>query len=381
MSTTWPTTRLGDVLRKSDEIFDGNGVTEYREITVRLWGKGVVERRRVDGASLSGRRFVARQGQFIASRIDARNGAMGFVPASLDGALVTNDFPLFDVEAKRLLPRFLGWLCRTPGFVELCLRASEGTTNRVRLKEDRFLALEIPLPPLVEQHRIVARIEALAVRVAEARSLRLHAAEEAEAFVVSVHSNLAGGRARMLGEILRLDEEATRILPTGSYPQVGVKSFGAGLFTKGPVAGTETTYKRFNRLYFGAVLLSQVKGWEGAVAVCPKDLAGWYVSPEYRTFRCVPAEAHPGYLASLVRTEWFWGRLKDATRGVGARRERTRPEQFLAIRIPMPTVEQQARGELLFAKVDALKRLQGETAAELDALLPSVLDRAFKGEL
>jgi hypothetical protein len=26
-------------------------------------------------------------------------------------------------------------------------------------------------------------------------------------------------------------------------------------------------------------------------------------------------------------------------------------------------------------------RLQSETAAELDALLPSILDRAFKGEL
>ena len=32
-------------------------------------------------------------------------------------------------------------------------------------------------------------------------------------------------------------------------------------------------------------------------------------------------------------------------------------------------------------EVDALKRLQAETAAELDALLPAVLDRAFKGEL
>lgn len=32
-------------------------------------------------------------------------------------------------------------------------------------------------------------------------------------------------------------------------------------------------------------------------------------------------------------------------------------------------------------QVDALKRLQTETAAELDALLPALLDRAFKGEL
>ncbi len=35
----------------------------------------------------------------------------------------------------------------------------------------------------------------------------------------------------------------------------------------------------------------------------------------------------------------------------------------------------------LQVKADALKRLQAETAAELDALLPSVLDKAFKGEL
>ena len=32
-------------------------------------------------------------------------------------------------------------------------------------------------------------------------------------------------------------------------------------------------------------------------------------------------------------------------------------------------------------EVDTLKKLQGETAAELDSLLPSILDRAFKGEL
>jgi hypothetical protein len=47
----------------------------------------------------------------------------------------------------------------------------------------------------------------------------------------------------------------------------------------------------------------------------------------------------------------------------------------------MPTVEQQEEGEVLFAKLDTLKPLQSETAAELAALLPSILDKAFKGEL
>jgi type I restriction enzyme, S subunit len=37
--------------------------------------------------------------------------------------------------------------------------------------------------------------------------------------------------------------------------------------------------------------------------------------------------------------------------------------------------------DALQAEVDALKRLQPETAAELDALLPGILDKAFKGKL
>ena len=101
----------------------------------------------------------------------------------------------------------------------------------------------------------------------------------------------------------------------------------------------------------------------------------------YRTFRCIESEAQPNYLAAIVRTEWFWSRLAHATRGVGARRERTRPEQFLNIEIPMPDLNRQRMGERVIPDVDALKRVQAETGAELDALLPSILDRAFKGEL
>jgi type I restriction enzyme S subunit len=53
------------------------------------------------------------------------------------------------------------------------------------------------------------------------------------------------------------------------------------------------------------------------------------------------------------------------------------------IRLPSLVDQRRIVAELdaLQAKVDAVKRLQAETAAELDALLPALLDRAFKGEL
>lgn len=225
MSGPWPRVRLGDVLRRSDETVPILLGADYREVTVKLWGKGAVLRGAVSGAGIAGsRRFVARTGQLILSRIDARNGALGIVPPELEGAVVTNDFPLFKPDLGKLEPGFLGWLSKTRDFVELCQRASEGTTNRVRLQEERFLALRMPLPPLAEQRRIVARIEELAGKVAEARSLRLQAVEEATAL-------LEASVSRQFAELHNRPSKKLEMLATkigsGSTPQGGRAAYPA----------------------------------------------------------------------------------------------------------------------------------------------------------
>ena len=384
MSKPWPTVRLGEVLTPTVRGESVEASKEYRLLGIRLDGQGPFLRETVMGTHTSATKlFRVAEGDFIYSRLFACRGAFGVISKELDGCFVSGEFPAFVPVPGKIDVEFLKYWFRLPSVIATVDADCSGSTplTRNRFKENFFLALEIPLPPLAEQRRVVARIEELAAQINEARTLRHQAAEEAEAFVTSVHASLAGTRTKKLGDILWLDENAVPIELTGSYPQVGVKSFGGGLFPKGAVEGTGTTYRAFNRLYDGAFLLSQVKGWEGAVAVCPPELAGWFVSPEYRTFRCIPTESRARYLAPLVRTEWFWRKLAGATRGVGARRERTRPEQFLNIELPMPDIEQQKRGEALFAEVDALKRLQADTAAELDALLPALLDRAFKGEL
>ena len=40
-----------------------------------------------------------------------------------------------------------------------------------------------------------------------------------------------------------------------------------------------------------------------------------------------------------------------------------------------------AQLDALQSKLDSVKALQNESAAELDAMLPAILDKAFKGEL
>ena len=164
---------LGQLLTRTDEMANIIPTAIYREVTIRLWGKGVTLRQEIKGDQIAAsRRFLVRQNQFILSRIDARNGAFGLVPPELDEAIVSNDFPSYNIASDRLLPSFLGWLCRTRNFVSLCQKASEGSTNRVRLKENQFLAMPISLPPLSEQRRIVAKIDQLAQRIDEARKLQ-----------------------------------------------------------------------------------------------------------------------------------------------------------------------------------------------------------------
>lgn len=378
----WPKVALGELLRRFDEAAVLDPVADYHEVTIKLWGKGVISRGKVRGSDVVSVRRVVRANQLILSKIDARNGAIGLVPPELDGAIVSNDFPSFEVrDPERCDAAFMGWLVRSAPFVELCKAASEGTTNRVRIKEDRFLDQQIELPPLPEQQAIVARLDALAEKTRQVEA-HLDAVERILSdLLLSLHHKLAADRVVRLGDVLELSEIAEAVTAGGTYPQVGVRGFGGGLFPKPAISGTETSYKAFNRLYAGAIVLSQVKGWEGAIARCPIELNGWFVSPEYRTFRCKPELASDEYFGELVRKEWFWSKLQEATRGVGARRERTRPEQFLNIELPLPVVEDQMQIVEILKRQLPLKAKHAVIRKANAALIPASLERIFSPEV
>jgi type I restriction enzyme S subunit len=218
---------------------------------------------------------------------------------------------------------------------------------------------------------LVARIDALAAKIEEAKRLRLEADVQGSALIGSLHTGLAANRVVRIGDVLELNEDRVPISDGTEYPQVGVRGFGGGLFGRETLSSNQTTYKAFNRLHSGLLVLSQVKGWEGAVAVCPRSLAGRFVSPEYRTFRCKPSELDPDYLSMIVPTEWFWGRLSTMTRGVGARRERIRPEVFLDMTLPMPNLISQKHGLVVYRRLQQTSADRAAIPAELNGTCPA----------
>lgn len=111
--------------------------------------------------------------------------AFGVISEELDGCYVSGEFPNFVPVPGRVDVKFLKYWFRLPSAIARVDEDCSGRTplTRNRFKENFFLALQIPLPPLAARRRVVARIEELAAEVQEARTLRHQAAEEVEALV------------------------------------------------------------------------------------------------------------------------------------------------------------------------------------------------------
>lgn len=380
--TAWVATRLGEVLNRAAMRIVLEPNTSYREVTVRMNGKGVVERRIVRGAEVaSDKRFLVKAGQFIISRIDARNGASGLVPPDLDGAIVTNDFPVFDIVGDRLDSRFFSWMSRTLSFVELCKRASEGTTNRVRLDEKRFSKLSIQIPPLGEQQRIVARIEMIAGKIQQARDLRRQAATECDGLLRSILFGDKSAVAVPMAELVRQRSADVTVQASETYRFAGVYSFGRGVFRGLERQGMEFAYPRLSRLRAGDFIYPKLMAWEGALGVVPEECDGLVVSTEFPVFEVDRARVLPEVLDIYFRTPSVWPKLSGASTGTNVRRRRLNPADFLRYRMPLPSAAIQDRLRDAKQRIDSVKRLHAETAKELDAMLPAVLDRGFRGEL
>jgi type I restriction enzyme, S subunit len=86
-------------------------------------------------------------------------------------------------------------------------------------------------------------------------------------------------------------------------------------------------------------------------------------------------------LDTFFRNPAVWPELACASIGTSVRRRRLNPENFLNFRIPLPTRETQERLRKVRAQLHAMGKIQEETAMELDALLPAILDRAYSGLL
>lgn len=155
-TTKYPLAQIKEFLTRNKTAITVQDETTYQRVTIRIRNGGVIPRDEVKGTEIGTKKqFRVSAGQFILSKIDARNGAMGIIPEKLDSAIVTQDFLAYDIDTTKINPQYLVLVSTTKQFIDFCQSCSSGTTNRQRVDEDKFLNIQIPLPSLAEQNKLV----------------------------------------------------------------------------------------------------------------------------------------------------------------------------------------------------------------------------------
>jgi type I restriction enzyme S subunit len=265
------------------------------------------------------------------------------------------------------------------------------------LQEDRFLNLEVLLPPLSEQRRIVARIEELAAKINEARGLRQKAKEEAETLVNAVlkayfdfsrAATVVGDYAKVQGGYAFSSDGYDEF---GSHQIVRIGNVRDGFLdlSRAPVHWSPGTDSRLLKFELGAgdLVISMTGtrnkrdyGFIGKVPVGKKLLLNQRVGR-----LAIRKEVDRDYLFHFLRSPFFRDRLFPSATGTANQANVGNDDiERVPFAPPQNASEQRhvvAELDALEAQVGVLKQLQFKTGSELDALLPSILDKAFKGEL
>lgn len=375
----WPLVPLGELLSPNTDRVHLDPDQTYAQVTARLWGKGLALRGRVKGSEIAAaQQNRVSTNQFVISKIDARHGAFGIVPPELDGAVVSNDFPAFNVDPAKALPEYIAWVARTSWFIAICKRASEGSTNRVRLKESRFLGQSIPLPTTMEQRAIVGRLDRAANTMVMRRNAVADVTAEIEATLRAAFARIIADSPRVaMGDIAPLVRRPVTIDPDGSYPELGVRSFGKGLFEKPDLIGAELTWQSLYRIEEGDLVFSNIKAWEGAFAVAEREHHGKHGSHRYLT--CVPdaGRATAPFLWYYLQSKEGLYQVGKASAGSADRNRTLATKRLQAIKVPVPSLDAQLWFDSLQGKSRAAKAAQAEATAHLDQLLPAMLNGVF----
>lgn len=322
----------------------------------------------------------------VFSRLHTQNGAFAFADRSY---LATTTFIPLAIDEKHIDRRFLFWALH----VRVPTLSASDTVGRETYKTQDILSLEIPLPSLSEQRRILARIEELGAKIESALSLRLHAIVEGDLLPKNARQAVFNDLKNKYVP-LRLDSVVDsrlgKMLSGEAKTGIGSTPYLRNANIQRDRLDLSSIYEMdFNEdekeklaLQNGDILVCE-GGDIGKAAIWNGEIPGCSFQKALHRVRVDRSKLIPRFMLHHI----FWaaeqGHFADIkTQTTIAHLTGVKLKAYGVIVPPLPEQFRiVAYLDELQAKADALRRLQAETGAELDALMPAVLDRAFKGEL
>jgi len=376
----WRSVQLSELLRPANGSTAVEEGKTYPNFGIYSFGRGLFGKPPIDGMRTSARtlnRVTA--GNFIYSRLFAFEGSYGLVDDEFDGHFVSNEYPSFSIDRSRLDPGYIKAYFQVPKVWQAIAMGSKGVgSRRIRVQPDKVMAHSILLPPLPEQQALVARLDALTQKTRQVES-HLDAAERDAEHLLALRFRdiIEGAPLRPMAEAAPLVRREQSISLDGSYPELGIRSFGKGTFHKPPLSGGDVGTKRLYRIEPGDLLFSNVFAWEGAIAIAQPEDVGRFGSHRFITCRADETQTSAEFLRYYFLTDEGLLKIGEASPG-GAGRNRTLGlEKLMAIEVPVPPLPAQRAFARLQSEIAALKVRHAAIRTANAALVPATLERVF----
>jgi type I restriction enzyme, S subunit len=381
--------RVGDVVKLERRVVEIDPFEVYSLIGVYSFGKGIFHREPQPGSDLGDYRFFAVEpGDLVLSNIQAWEGAIAYATDRDRGCIGTHRFLTYvPIDHDEVDMDYLHYYFLSESGHALIQQAAPGSVTRNRtLAIDRFEKLEIPLPDLAEQLRIVARLRAVLTEVRSGSQMLDHSERLSSALPVSAAHrqdiSVSDRRARgwelvALRDVMRLELDEVVVDPASVYPNVGILSFGRGLFEKEPIDGAITSAKKLFRIRANFFIYSRLFAFEGAYAVVDERFHGFHVSSEFPSFAVDLARVDPAFLGAYFRSPTVWRDLAGRSKGLGVRRQRVQPEAILDYEVWLPGLDEQGHVARTAALARASDDARSRVRARLDALGAATLNQTF----
>ncbi|HUY50938.1 MAG TPA: hypothetical protein VMV92_35410 [Streptosporangiaceae bacterium] len=153
---------------------------------------------------------------------------------------------------------------------------------------------------------------------------------------------MTANRARV-GDVLKLRRVPVAVDPAKAYEEIGLRSFGKGVFHKEPVSGASLGSKRVFEIRPGDLLLSNVFAWEGAIAVAGPSEDGRIGSHRYMTYVPSDGRIDAGWARYFFLSEPGLELVRKASPGSAGRNRTLGIQAFEGLEIPLPSIDEQRR--------------------------------------
>lgn len=181
-----------------------------------------------------------------------------------------------------------------------------------------------------------------------------------------------------LGEVLRHRKEFIAIDDLATYRRPRVRLHAQGIVLRDEVPGALIKTKKQQVCRAGELLVAEIDAKAGGFGMVPEELNGALVSSHYFLFEVVESRIDREFLGFFVRTRAF---RKQVEAQGSTNYASIRPDDVLGYEIPLPPLTEQQRVVSLLRTIERLVEEAVELNSQVIALLPAVLDRAFRGEL